>query len=538
MADDTLYITTYEAALAVVATAMKKARLLLDTLVVNLFMGGVLFATGGMLSVIVVNNNPETLANNPGFINMFEGLMYPIGLFYVVIMGVDLYNSNVLFFAVGLARGAVSILDLVISWLVSYWFNMVGNIFVCYLFCYYANVDQNVASSRRVLEAKTASTFTETLLKGMAGNFFVCLAIYLQLMAKPLHVKLLMLILPVFTFVSIGFSHSVADMFVGIYGLINHADVSVGTVAWKLFLPGFLGNTIGGSFFALVVPWYLHLFVVERDRRKLNLPAFDMRDEQPELNQDSRVVRVSHKEEAEAEEDEEEHEKEYGREEEHTDSDNCKLLDRRTASLDSSRLGSIPSASLNPVQTTRSFSSKKSMHRSPANVFPVYGMGVPAERERSIASGTRSEDSFKDAQSFEDPEEYRPGAEYLGNQLKRSLTRPKKLTDLEHSPYQKTGRSHSFRSVNIPAQMRKFSFGSMRNQNNVNELNRRYTQAGILRKAENAANEAAGASSVLDHVPRPAAVKRKSTNTVDPRYSPYEQPESNDSTYFPSESGR
>ncbi|KGK32416.1 hypothetical protein JL09_g6977, partial [Pichia kudriavzevii] len=32
-------------------------------------------------------------------------------------------------------------------------------------------------------------------------------------MVKPLHVKFLMIFLPIFTFVSMGFSHAVADMF-------------------------------------------------------------------------------------------------------------------------------------------------------------------------------------------------------------------------------------------------------------------------------------------------------------------------------------
>ena len=43
--------------------------------------------------------------------------------------------------------------------------------------------------------------------------------------------------------------------------------------------------------FGVVITWYLHIYVVERDRAALNLPQYELRDEQPELNQDSRVVR-------------------------------------------------------------------------------------------------------------------------------------------------------------------------------------------------------------------------------------------------------
>ena len=51
--DETYYLTTHETALAVVATAMKKARLRIDTLALSSLMGGILFSTGGMLYVLV-----------------------------------------------------------------------------------------------------------------------------------------------------------------------------------------------------------------------------------------------------------------------------------------------------------------------------------------------------------------------------------------------------------------------------------------------------------------------------------------------------
>lgn len=117
--DDNLYLTTYEAALAVVATAMKKARLRIDVLVINSLMGGMLFTTGGMLYDLIRAGFSGINETNPGVISLLQGICYPIGLFYVVILGVDLFNSNILFFSTALCRGAVSFLDLFISWFVS-----------------------------------------------------------------------------------------------------------------------------------------------------------------------------------------------------------------------------------------------------------------------------------------------------------------------------------------------------------------------------------------------------------------------------------
>lgn len=491
MVDESLYLTTQEAALAVVATAMKKARLLIDTLAVNSLLGGILFSAGGMLHVMVEARCPETYQTNPGFIQLLQGMLYPIGLFYVVIMGVDLFNSNILFFLVGLARGAVSVIDLVISWMVSWWLNLVGNIFVCYVICHYSGVSSLplfVEGSVSIVETKAAATFVQTLIKGIAGNFFVCLAIYLQLMAKPLHVKFLMMMLPIFTFVAMGFTHSVADMYMIIIGLINGANVSVATAAWKLFLPGALGNMIGGSAFGLMIPWYLHLVVVERDQRRLHLPRYDLRDEQPELNQDSRVVRVR----TEDEEEEPEYEEKDHSQQKPGDSETSSSSTRSYTTPDD-----LLVRALSRVNTTRSRKSKH-LEKSPANVFPVYGMGAPSEREQSIAAGPMNE--FQDADdTLGLRDETRPVAQPLGERLRRSLTHANTTRDLEASPHRRSSidSRRSVSTINFPKQLRKFSFGRANEaaaQRERVEINNRLARAGITPKAANAANEAAGVS--------------------------------------------
>jgi len=295
MVDDSNYITPHEAALAVVATCMKKARLQLDTLIINSILGGLLFSSGSVLYVAAHSENLDILDKNPGLLNFLGGLTYSVGLFYVVMLGAELYNSNILFFSVGVLRGAASIYDLLISWFISWLGNIAGSLFVSYLFIHVSGISEHEDWSygaQYVTEDKAAYSFMQTFLKSIAGNFFVCLAIYLQLMAKPIHVKFLMILLPVFTFVSSSYTHVVADMTTFFIGMLCGANVSVGRYIWRVLIPASLGTMVGGSAFGLVVPFYLHLIVVERDRAKLSLPEYEARDEQPELNMDSRVVRM------------------------------------------------------------------------------------------------------------------------------------------------------------------------------------------------------------------------------------------------------
>lgn len=444
-----MYISTYEAALALVATSMKKARLRIDTLIINSFMGGVFFTTGGAFHVIIQAEMQDIYMTNRGIVSLMIAALYPMGLFYVIIMGTELFNSNILFFSVGVARGAVTIVDLIISWIVSWTFNLIANIFVCYIIAHFSTVfstPEAVKASLQIVDLKVSFKFHETLIKGIAGNFFVALAVYLQIMAKPLHVKFILMFLPIFTFVGLGYTHVVADMFVLIMGLINGSPHGVGTVAWKVFLPATLGNIIGGSFFGIVIPWYSHIHTVEQDQKLLNLPRYDLRDEQPEINADSRVVQQRPSAATYASEVQQPIE-EYLIEKPHTsDTSNSNSLGGdqsppKPLLSNEDDFDTASRASGYSVNTNNSIKRTLSRFgRSPKNVFPVYGMGEPLEREKSIASGKldatdmSTRGSFNTNAPYEDAHEA-TSAEFVGSRLVKLITgnrRTSNVSDVEN----------------------------------------------------------------------------------------------------------
>lgn len=413
---DAYYLTPNESALALVATAMKKSRLRFDTLVLNSIVGGVLFSAGGMLHIV---SQTESLRESPNYaaLHLSQGLLYPIGLFFVVIMGSELFNLNVLFFTVGLCRRAVGILDLVISWFISWTFNFAGSLFVAYVICYLGGTFREEPlkqASIEIMIEKAKPSFIEVFIRGIACNFLVSVAIYLQIMCKPLHVKFIMMMLPVFTFVSLGFNHTVADMFLCPLGLMNSAPVPVGVYVWKVLIPETLGNIVGGLAFGVVIPFYCHLVVVERDKAQLGLPQFSAKDEQPELMMDSRVVRPE-TQAAEIAENREAPSRQKTEETETSSSNNAEDYE------------------------VRPYSSAYEDIRLPAGVFPVRGMGEPLERERTIASGfSASAGADEDLKSIlsrltgrqtvgsENHVDAR--GEYLGNRLIKTLTRRKPST--------------------------------------------------------------------------------------------------------------
>lgn len=371
MSVDPQYITPHETALAVIATAMKKSRLTLQTLLINSFIGGVLFSSGGMLYSVVVGNNPELIEGNPGLLTVLGGSFFGIGLFYVIINGCDLFNSNILFFTVGLLRNAVNIYDLFISWVVSWIGNLAGSLFMAYVICHLSgsmSTEYMKQGTRDIAEDKLSFSFIEVFLKGVGGNFFVCLAVYFQLMCKPIHVKFLTIILPIFTLVTTGFTHVVADMYLVPTGMLNGANISVGLFIWKNMVPASVGNIVGGMLFSLTIPYYLHLYVVEQDRKLLQLPEYDAFDEQPEINVDSRVVRVKPK----------------------------NVLHRIKNAKKRQKKNSRYSDS-----SSKSSSIKSSSNINPPGVFPIEGM-IPLTKEKTIMNGDTEEYEEKNINNEDD----------------------------------------------------------------------------------------------------------------------------------------
>lgn len=289
------YPTPYEASLTVVATGMKKSRLRIDVLVLNGLLGGTLFSAGSFMYLSIQCNDPDQFKGNSGWLDLIGGLSYGVSLFFVVITGADLFNSNVLYLTVAFLRRAVNIVDCFVILLVSLITNLGASLFVTYLFGYLSGIGRKpnwVMVSKDIVASKVSYSFIQTFLKAIAANFLVALAIFLQLLAKPIHVKLFVIILPISVIATVGFTHVVSDMVVMYLGMLNGGPCSVGKYIWKILIPGAIGNLIGGSVFGLVVPFYLQLIVVERDRKRLSLPEYRARDEQPELNVDSRVVRL------------------------------------------------------------------------------------------------------------------------------------------------------------------------------------------------------------------------------------------------------
>lgn len=101
-----------------------------------------------------------------------------------------------------------------------------------------------------MIVSKTFSEFGPTAVKGILGNWQVCLAEWVSPPSKAKDVtggKYFGMLLPISSFVAIGFEHSVADMFWLSAGVPSQAGVDIKTTLLKNVLPCTLENIIPGA---------------------------------------------------------------------------------------------------------------------------------------------------------------------------------------------------------------------------------------------------------------------------------------------------
>jgi hypothetical protein len=108
----------------------------------------------------------------------------------------------------------------------------------------------------------------EVLLRGIACNWLVCLAIWFSIASEDIISKIVGIWWPVSAFVVSGFEHVIANMFFCPIGLMAGAN----TTFWRFLgfnlVPSMIGNFIGGAFFCGFLNWWVYGRVVDDARLK------------------------------------------------------------------------------------------------------------------------------------------------------------------------------------------------------------------------------------------------------------------------------
>lgn len=244
------------------ASGIYKCNLPMSKFSILSILGGVFIAFGGLLTVIVAGGMPGIGATNPGLIKFIAGALFPIGLIMVSITGADLFTSDCAAFTFPLLQKKIKIGLFCKLLLFSYALNFVGAQIVAYLLSSDIGLfskDPWQSYLFHYTELKVNQDFLTVFIKGIGANWLVCLGMYMGYASKDIMGKCIGIWIPVMLFVTLGYEHSIANMF-----FIPAAIYSGANILWSEFIlqnliPATLGNLIGGGLLVGCIYWFLHL---------------------------------------------------------------------------------------------------------------------------------------------------------------------------------------------------------------------------------------------------------------------------------------
>jgi formate/nitrite transporter len=225
-------------------------------------LGGAFIAFGGLLSVIVAGGIPGIAESNPGIVKFVAGALFPVGLIMVAITGADLFTSDCAAFTYSALQRKIKLSGYFKVLLLSYILNFLGTQIVAFLLsCNVGLLDHDPWRSylHHYAEHKVYQDSLVVFAKAIGANWLVCLGMFMGYSAKDITGKCIAIWIPVMLFVTLGYEHSIANMF-----FIPAAIYSGSNITWSDFIvnnlgPATLGNFVGGMLLVGCAYWYLHL---------------------------------------------------------------------------------------------------------------------------------------------------------------------------------------------------------------------------------------------------------------------------------------
>lgn len=231
------------------------------SLLVSAMLAGAFIAIGGILSLIVGYGFPGITESNPSLQRLLSGVMFPIGLILVVVLGAELFTGNNAMLIPGYMKRNYTLSAVIRNWSIVYIGNLIGAVAFTWLLVYFAGLTAGEPYHSAIINigmAKTSMTWPVVLVKGIGANWFVCLGVWLALSGSNFFEKALGCWLPVMAFVALGYEHSIANMFYLPLAMMEGAPLTIDICLTNNILPATIGNIIGGALFVGCLHTYLH----------------------------------------------------------------------------------------------------------------------------------------------------------------------------------------------------------------------------------------------------------------------------------------
>ncbi|WP_150538368.1 formate transporter FocA [Actinobacillus vicugnae] len=215
-----------------------------------------------------------------GLAKLVGGTVFSLGVILCVVFGAELFTSSTLT-AVAKATRRITWFQMFRNWFIVYGGNFIGGLSMVVLIWLSGQImaanGQWGLTILKTAQHKIHHSWIEAFTLGILCNIMVCLAVWMANAGKSLTDKAFIMIMPIALFVSSGFEHCVANMFMIPMGMViaqfaspefwtainidpaQFADLDFYHFIVKNLIPVTLGNIVGGVFFIGLVQWFLYI---------------------------------------------------------------------------------------------------------------------------------------------------------------------------------------------------------------------------------------------------------------------------------------
>ncbi|KAI9167954.1 putative formate transporter [Paramyrothecium foliicola] len=242
-------------------SGIAKAKLPWADLIVKSFFGGIFISLGSLFDLVVAGGAPEQRAANPSLITLLAAFTFPIGFVLVILTNVELVTSNMAVMMYTTLQRKTSVYDLLRNWVVSYIFNLAGCLFFAGVLAWWSDTLSSAAQSDYAVtqaEGRVNINWGYNFTRGIGCNWLVGLAVYLATSSKDNLSKIVGIWLPIWTFVALGYQHSIANFFLVPIGMFYGTNFGVGKFIYQCTIPVTLGNIVGGAILTGAALWFLY----------------------------------------------------------------------------------------------------------------------------------------------------------------------------------------------------------------------------------------------------------------------------------------
>ncbi|MCS7016964.1 MAG: formate/nitrite transporter family protein [Gemmatales bacterium] len=209
-----------------------------------------IFTIGGTLS-----------SGAPFVVRLLMGVCFGCALNYVVFAGAELFTGANLVLTLGVLTRQARVSDLMQNWVWTWLGNLAGSMLLAWMVVQTGLFDNSGTTQgvyqfvQNLVAMKMNLPPMQLFWRAVLANWLVCLGVWMAARIQTETARILMIWWCMFTFITCGFEHSVANMFGLLLGLlVPHGENISWAGYWYNVGLATLGNIVGGA--VLVAGFY------------------------------------------------------------------------------------------------------------------------------------------------------------------------------------------------------------------------------------------------------------------------------------------